>query len=299
MHDLSVSPADVLVGTPSPLFDKTAFNAPAGTTIIPGGFLDRMRDIAMRADLSALRAQTVAMRPMILQLRAASDDTDVEGIIQALEQLGVGVGRLTGDIFAYVRVAQAGIDLINALFGLSNAFTASDTALSTFVTRLGAGEFQVISTRLTAKVMKEHKGFVIGDNNERIDRARIEFEVTEGPPPSRLILFATLRAFGIGQDAMQAPMQVQVQGSDGTGDPSPAPRETIDRLGTEINQVRVFERNNVSKLAIDLNGGMGQIDYGLNGANVALVLQVSGLAAYSFGVRPLREVTAFDIGLST
>jgi hypothetical protein len=67
---------------------------------------------------------------------------------------------------------------------------------------------QLAVVSLQADVGKENEGFVLLDNLEAIQRAEVTFNVEQGPPATQLFITVTLRALGIGQDAMTAPPQV-------------------------------------------------------------------------------------------
>ncbi len=296
MQDLTLSRDTLALATPP--FDLDARDTPAavGPKLIPGSPIARMRDAALKGDVDALRFQSVAMRDAMVELRAAADETAIDRIVGALERLGVDAGKLVGRVTAYISLAQSAIDLINALLGFSNAFTGVDTVTSTgvFAGELGV---QIVAVQHRVEVRKEHKGFVIGDNDEDILRARMQLDVVQGPPASSVSLALTLRAFGVGQDRMTAPLMITA--GDDNGRPAPDQTATqIDTAGTEIRQVSGFVRSGVQSLTIDLSPAPGSIVYGLNGANVALLLEASGVAQFPFGAVPLRFARAIDVGLS-
>ena len=279
-------------------FDISVSALPGGAEMIPGSPITRMRDAAVRGDLAALHFQAVAMRGPLQVLKTADDNSDVDKVIDALEKLGISAGRLVADITRYISLAKSAIDLTNALLGFSNAFLGDDntTTVTAFPGEAGVAP-TLVAIDLSARVRKENKGLVILDNTEAIQEATVGASVQRGPAVQSLILTVTLSAFGFGQDQMTAPLRV-VNGS-GNGPAAPEPvTQDIDRAGTAIVQRSVFQRFNTSGLSIALTPAPGQIDYGLNGANVALLLEVEGTALTQFGAVGLRPARALALGLS-
>jgi hypothetical protein len=268
------------------------------TRFIPGSPIARMHDAAARGDVDTLRVQLVAMRADMVQLRAASESPDVETIIKILERIGVDAARLAADATAYVRLAIAAINLLNGVLGIANVFLNSDKEVATGVLVGDDAGVQLAVVSLQADVAKENKGFVLFDNVEAIRRAEVTFTVEQGPPATQLLLTVTLRALGVGQDTMTAPLRL-IRG-DGAGSPTPAAPilNTVDAAGVQINQISTFTRAGTTSLTIGLDPAPGSIDYGINGANLALVLEASGVATFPNGIVQLPTVQAIDLGLS-
>jgi hypothetical protein len=174
-----------------------------------------MYDAATRGEVDALRVQLVAMRADMVQLRAASESPDAETIIRILERIGVEAGRFAADAIAYVPLAIPAINLLNGVLGLANVFLNSDSGISSGVLVGEETGVQLAVVSLQADLANESKGFVLLDNVEAIQRADVTFNVEPGPPRTQLFSTVKLRALGIGQDAMTAPLQVTA--GDGVG----------------------------------------------------------------------------------
>lgn len=297
MNQLCFSTTGARRADPALFLNETLAAMPAGVTLIPNSPITRMLDAAQRGDLQALQFEVVAMRGPILQLTTASDDVTPEGLLDALVELGIVTGRVAADISQYIALARAGIRLTNAVLGFSNVFANSDREKTVAVLRGEAGIATLVEIDLTAKLRKENKGFAILDNVEEIREALVGVEVRQGPPVSQLDLIVTLTAFGIGQDEMTAPLKVINGSGDGPPDPVATTNE-VDLLGSTIVQRSIFVRTGTEGLSISLEPAPGQIDYGLNGANVGLLLEVEGVATYPFGRVVLQPARALELGLS-
>lgn len=294
-----------LIGSTRPLASHRLFppdlNSPAVpsplTRFTPGSPMARMRDAAERGDLNALHSQVVAARRDLSQLRTATEDADIETLLALLEKLGIAAG-FVADVAGYVALAKASIGLVNGFLGVAGVFLNNDAQVVAGSLNGDGPVPQLAVVRLSASVSKQSKGLVFLDNVERIDTAEVTFEVLQGPPASLVQLSVVLRAFGIGQDSLTAALAFDEDRSNGDAAPNADVATTIDVAGLEATQISDLQRTRTTRFTVALDPAPGVVEYGINGANVAVVLEATGVATFTAGTVQLPMVRAIDLGIS-
>lgn len=265
--------------------------------IVENSPLGRAKSAAEAGDLQKLNAELPVIAAGANAVQQAADAKDLTDVLDKLGKLGVQVGKIAEDVVVYVGMTQAAIRLLNAILDLSaNAVLGSDTETTAFGI-FANNEFLPVVIDLSVAIDKQSNGFVILDNSEQIVSASVALSVQNQMFLDSVTLFPKFTAFGIGQDSLD--VSLSLRSGDGTGpDKAMFVAESSDTFGVELTRTLAISRSGTSNFAFQLKPAPGVLEYGINGGNVAIMLEVQGMATFKGQSFPINKAVALDMGLS-
>ena len=267
--------------------------------IIPDSPLSRGIEAARKGNMGHLRVGAASLLAEKGKLPEGFDDKDLIAIFEFLKAIGVGVDVFASKVLPYVVLAKAGVDLINGYLEVYSADRRESTLEFPFPYPSEIEPGAVTLLKLAAQVKKQVRGLDFLDNEDAIEQLVVSFQsvAPDGRPrPVDTDTVVTVTAIGLLQDKLELVFRA---GGSGTGDAVPGSElSRSDTAGTELERVGAFHRSGTTEWKIDLGPGDNQVEYGLNGLSLALVVDVLCVVRLPDGTAFPMKTVAEDWGLS-
>jgi hypothetical protein len=266
--------------------------------IRPDSPLGRAKQAAEDGDFDGVQSELPAISEAANGAKASADAGDAAALLKFLEALGVVVGTSLREMVEVLDKIQAAIDLLNAILDLTvGPALKTDTEVTLFPIILPPAELFPLQIELSAEIDKQSRGWVILNNQEEIEKARVSLKTLNGVQLDSVALTCRFTAIGAGQDGLDVGLAYAT--GDGGGPPAALPvSSSSDAFGFSVEEVFTIIRTGTTKFEFELKPSPGVIKYGLNGANLAVQLEVTGYAMYKGVFVTLVPVVVTDVGVS-